>query len=194
MADELHRIARIEIDEASLAATTADAEHERRVAMFDILEANSFRLTGGKPGPYDLKLAGADGRLVLDADWAEKSIVIEPDGALTVPEASVQGLLEEGSRVLAGNPVLRAERVAAGLKPIPGDGEPVVGAVSAIDGLYTLFTHSGATLGLILGELVAEEVLTGRPSPVLDAFRLDRFEAGAELGEVGIGAWAPVTQ
>ncbi|WP_337006752.1 NAD(P)/FAD-dependent oxidoreductase [Microbacterium sp. LB12] len=135
-----------------------------------------------------------DGRLVLDADWAEKSIVVEPDGSLTVPEASVQGLLEEGSRVLAGNPVLRAERVAAGLKPIPGDGEPVVGAVSAIDGLYTLFTHSGATLGLILGELVAEEVLTGRPSPVLDAFRLDRFEAGAELGEVGIGAWAPVTQ
>lgn len=135
-----------------------------------------------------------DGRLVLDADWAEKSIVVEPDGSLTVPDASVQGLLEEGSRVLAGNPALTASRVAAGLKPIPGDGEPVAGAVPAIDGLYTLFTHSGATLGLILGELVAEEVLTGRPSPVLDAFRLDRFDAGVEVGEVGIGAWVPVAQ
>ncbi|MBO0981923.1 FAD-binding oxidoreductase [Microbacterium sp. SD291] len=135
-----------------------------------------------------------DGRLVLDADWAEKSIIVESDGSLTVPEESVRGLLEEGSRVLAGHPVLTASRVAAGLKPIPGDGEPVVGAVSAIDGLYMLFTHSGATLGLILGELVAEEILTGKPSPVLDAFRLDRFDADAELGEVGIGAWAPVTQ
>ncbi len=134
-----------------------------------------------------------DGRLVLDADWAERSIVVEADGSLTVPEESVRGLIEEGSRVLAGNPTLVADRVAAGLKPIPGDGEPVVGAVSAIENLYTLFTHSGATLGLILGELVAEEIVTGKPSPVLDSFRLDRFSAGAELDEVGIGAWAPVT-
>ncbi|VXB35142.1 Glycine/D-amino acid oxidase [Microbacterium sp. 8M] len=134
-----------------------------------------------------------DGRLVLDADWAEKSIVVGEDGALTVPEASVRGLLEEASRVLAGNPTLVAERVAAGLKPIPGDGEPVVGSVPAIAGLSMLFTHSGATLGLILGELVAEEVLTGRPSPVLDAFRLSRFDQDAAPAEVGTGAWAPVT-
>jgi len=134
-----------------------------------------------------------DGRLVLDADWAERSIVVEADGSLTVPDESVRGLLDEGSRVLAGHPTLVAQRVAAGLKPIPGDGEPVVGAVPAIDNLFTLFTHSGATLGLILGELVAEEIVTGKPSPVLDAFRLDRFEAGAEIDEVGIGAWAPVT-
>jgi len=134
-----------------------------------------------------------DGRLVLDADWAEKSIVVEPDGSLTVPDESVRGLLEEGSRVLAGHPTLVAERVASGLKPIPGDGEPVVGAVPGIDGLYTLFTHSGATLGLILGELVAEEITTGKPSPVLDAFRLGRFADGVELDEVGIGAWSPVT-
>lgn len=135
-----------------------------------------------------------DGRLVLDADWAEKSIVAADDGSLTVPDSSVQGLLDEGSRVLAGNPTLRAHRVGAGLKPIPGDGEPVVGAVPAIDGLYLLFTHSGATLGLILGELLAEEVLTGRPSPVLDAFRLSRFDDAGEVGEVGIGAWAPVSR
>lgn len=134
-----------------------------------------------------------DGRLVLDADWAEKSIAIGSDGSLTVPDASVQGLLDEAARVLAGNPQLTAQRVAAGLKPIPGDGEPVVGAVTAVSGLYTLFTHSGATLGLILGELLAEEIVTGRPSPVLEAFRLDRFDADTELGEVGIGAWAPVT-
>lgn len=136
-----------------------------------------------------------DGRLVLDADWAEQSVIVEDDGSFTIPEESVQGLLEEASRVLAGNPRLTAQKVGAGLKPIPGDGEPVVGPVPAIAGLHTVFTHSGATLGLILGELLAEEVLTGTPSPVLKSFRLDRFDAGPATQEtVSTGAWAPVSQ
>ena len=133
-----------------------------------------------------------DGRLVLDADWAEKSIVVADDGSISVPEESVQGLLDEASKVLAGNPRLTAHRIGAGLKPIPGDGDPVVGAVPSIAGLYTLFTHSGATLGLVLGELLAEEILTGSPSPVTRAFRLDRFEADAAPVAVPTGAWAPV--
>lgn len=134
------------------------------------------------------------GRLVLDADWAERSILVGDDGSITVPEESVQGLLEEASKVLAGNPRLTAARVGAGLKPIPGDGEPVVGAVPGIDGLYALFTHSGATLGLVLGELIAEEILTGAPSPVLASFRFDRFDSDVVPDAVGTGAWAPVAQ
>lgn len=134
-----------------------------------------------------------DGRLVLDADWAEQSVHVADDGSITVPEESVQGLLDEASRVLAGNPRLTAHRVGAGLKPIPGDGEPVVGPVPGIDGLYALFTHSGATLGLILGELAAEEVLTGAPSPVLAEFRLDRFSTESVPTAVETGAWAPVS-
>ncbi len=135
-----------------------------------------------------------DGRLVLDAGWAERSIVVGDDGSITVPDESVQGLLEEASKVLAGNPTLTAGRVGAGWKPIPGDGDPVVGPVPGIDGLYTLFTHSGATLGLILGELAAEEVLTGQPSPVLAAFRIERFDGDATPAQVGTDAWAPVPQ
>lgn len=135
-----------------------------------------------------------DGRLVLDADWAEQSVIVEDDGSFTVPEESVQGLLEEASKVLAGNPRLTAQKVGAGLKPIPGDGEPVIGPVPSIAGLHTVFTHSGATLGLILGELLAEEVLTGTGSPVLKSFRLDRFETGVPQEPVSTGAWAPVAQ
>ncbi|MGR0221416.1 NAD(P)/FAD-dependent oxidoreductase [Agromyces sp. ZXT2-6] len=134
-----------------------------------------------------------DGRLVLDADWAEKSIAVGDDGSITVPEETVQGLLDAASQVLAGNPRLTAQRVGAGLKPIPGDGEPVVGAVPSIAGLYTLFTHSGATLGLVLGELLAEEILTGATSPVLASFGLDRFGDATMPDAVGIGAWAPVS-
>lgn len=135
-----------------------------------------------------------DGRLVLDADWAEQSITIGDDGSITVPDQSVQGLLDEASKVLVGNPVLTAARIGAGLKPIPGDGEPVAGAVPTVNGLYTLFTHSGATLGLVLGELLAEEIITGAPSPVMKAFGIDRFNADGVLNPVSTGAWAPVPQ
>ncbi|WP_413317198.1 FAD-binding oxidoreductase [Agrococcus sp. 1P02AA] len=133
-----------------------------------------------------------DGRLVLDADWAEQSVRVADDGSVTVPDASVQGLLDEASKVLAGNPKLTAQRVGAGLKPIPGDGEPVVGRVPSIEGLYTVFTHSGATLGLILGELLAEEIITATASPVLEAFTLDRFRDDADADAVSTGAWEPV--
>lgn len=135
-----------------------------------------------------------DGRLVLDADWAERSIVVGDDGSITVPEASVQGLLDEASRVLAGNPILTAQRVGAGWKPIPGDGDPVAGAVPGIAGLYALFTHSGATLGLVLGELIAEHVLTGELPRVLEAFRMERFDEQPVEGAVGTAAWTPVLQ
>jgi len=56
----------IEIDEASLAPVNADSEHERKIAIFDILEENSFALVDGPDGPYALKLSLADNRLVFD--------------------------------------------------------------------------------------------------------------------------------
>lgn len=71
--DDVHCIARIEIDEGSLAAASKDAEHERRVAIVDLLDANSFRLIGGAAGPYDLRVAGADGRLILDVRDLERA-------------------------------------------------------------------------------------------------------------------------
>ncbi|WP_345430123.1 hypothetical protein [Actinoallomurus vinaceus] len=38
------------------------------------------------------------------------------------------------------------------------------------------FTHSGATLGLIAGELFADEIVTGEAHPLLEAFRPGRFQ------------------
>jgi len=57
----------VEIDRNSLAATGPDAEHERRVAIFDLLEKNSFTLLGHEDGgPYKLILSEADRKLVFD--------------------------------------------------------------------------------------------------------------------------------
>ena len=57
----------VDIDQASLAANGPDAEHERRVAIFDLLEKNSFTLIGHEAGgPYALVLAQMERKLVFD--------------------------------------------------------------------------------------------------------------------------------
>lgn len=67
-----NRIARIEIDDAGEhAAPSPEMEQERRVAVLDLIEDNSFALPdrGGlsaPDGPYALTLALRDGRLVFD--------------------------------------------------------------------------------------------------------------------------------
>jgi glycine/D-amino acid oxidase-like deaminating enzyme len=116
------------------------------------------------------------GSLVLDSGWSEEEVVTREDGTFEVHDSTIQGLLREASAVLEGNPVLTAESYGVGPKPIPGDGEPVLGELAEIGGYHVAFTHSGATLGLIAGELLAEEIVSGRPSPLLEAFRPSRFD------------------
>ena len=65
------RICAIDIDERGLARATPEIDQERKVAIFDLLEDNSFELPQREdrpapPGPYRLALAIRDGRLVFD--------------------------------------------------------------------------------------------------------------------------------
>ena len=60
------RLIDVRLDEASLAPASPNAEHERRIALFDLKEANSFAVVGHSRGPYVLTLALAEGRLALD--------------------------------------------------------------------------------------------------------------------------------
>jgi glycine/D-amino acid oxidase-like deaminating enzyme len=112
---------------------------------------------------------------VLDAAWSEQEVDVRPDRTYGVRRSTVDGLLREASAVLSGRPELTAVSVGVGPKPIPGDGEPVLGALPGVEGLHVAFTHSGATLGLVVGELLAEGVLTGRPPSLLEPFGAGRF-------------------
>lgn len=72
-----HRIAHIALDEATIIWRSADVEQERRIAIYDLIEENSFKpvraAERGATGPYRLKLAVADGRLALSiADEDER--------------------------------------------------------------------------------------------------------------------------
>ena len=115
------------------------------------------------------------GRFVLDAGWSEQEVGRRDDGTFDVRESTVAGLLREAAAVLEGRPELTVESCGVGPKPIPGDGDPVLGAVPGVEGLFVAFTHSGATLGLIAGELLADEIVDGEEHPMLGPFRLTRF-------------------
>ncbi|MGO4690095.1 NAD(P)/FAD-dependent oxidoreductase [Glaciibacter sp. 2TAF33] len=117
------------------------------------------------------------GALVLDSAWSEEEVVVREDGSIEIHDSTIQGLLDEASAVLDGNPTLELDSYGAGPKPIPGDGEPVFGQLDECDGYYVAFSHSGATLGLIAGELLAGEILTGDESPLLERFRPSRFHS-----------------
>ncbi|MND48143.1 D-amino acid dehydrogenase small subunit [compost metagenome] len=116
------------------------------------------------------------GTFSLDADWAaEEGVTVRADGTYEIDDSVIAELLTEAAKVLEGNPELEVASVGVGGKPIPGDGEPVIGAIKAIPGYYVAFSHSGATLGLIVGELLAFEVVTHTEHPMLATFRPERF-------------------
>jgi uncharacterized protein (UPF0262 family) len=71
--EDRSRLVEVTLDEASIGRNHAEVEHERDVAIFDLLEKNSFALEGHDGGPYTLHLSLADNRLVFtvgDTDHA----------------------------------------------------------------------------------------------------------------------------
>lgn len=76
------RIVRIDIDDAGLPVPTPEIEQERRVAIFDLLEDNSFSIVprdgqAAPHGPYALHLAIRQRRLVVDVRTEDDQPVVE---------------------------------------------------------------------------------------------------------------------
>jgi uncharacterized protein (UPF0262 family) len=60
------RIVHMALDERTVVRRNPDVEHERAVAIFDLLEANHFDPVGIEGGPFHLSLGIEDNRLVFD--------------------------------------------------------------------------------------------------------------------------------
>jgi uncharacterized protein (UPF0262 family) len=60
------RIVKIELDERSVVRRNADIEHERAVAIFDLLEENRFAPAAGLTGPFHLQIGLEEGRLIVE--------------------------------------------------------------------------------------------------------------------------------
>jgi uncharacterized protein (UPF0262 family) len=60
------RIVRITLDDRSVVRRGGDVEHERAVAIYDLLEDNRFAPVGDFRGPYGLHLRIEEGRLLFE--------------------------------------------------------------------------------------------------------------------------------
>jgi glycine/D-amino acid oxidase-like deaminating enzyme len=92
---------------------------------------------------------------------------------------------------LADELLRRARRVTRGLdraevtgyrvcvRPMPADGQSIVGWLPGTGGLYVAVTHSGVTLGAHLAELMATELLAGVSTGELAPYRPGRFAGSA---------------
>ena len=56
----------VTLDESSIGRSGPDIEHERAVAIYDLIEQNSFSPSDHDGGPYALHLSMAENRLVFD--------------------------------------------------------------------------------------------------------------------------------
>ena len=66
MSERRQRIVKIDLDERSVVRRSPDVEHERAVAIFDLLDENHFAPIGDSGGPYELHLSVEENRLVFD--------------------------------------------------------------------------------------------------------------------------------
>jgi uncharacterized protein (UPF0262 family) len=92
MAESDRRIVKITLDERTVVRRNADIEHERAVAIFDLLEENSFALVGNeRAGPFHLNLGVEENRLVLDIRGTDD----QPIERVLVPLSPFRGIVKD---------------------------------------------------------------------------------------------------
>lgn len=77
------RLIEVTLDGQSIARGNANIEHEREVAIFDLVDGNSFKLTGRDQGPYRLQLSVVDERLVFEVSDEHTQPVVTHHLSLT---------------------------------------------------------------------------------------------------------------
>lgn len=113
----------------------------------------------------------AEGHLHAPAHAGHQSDHAETLGSFPVV---VNATLQRLRALFPGQDVHFAHQAMA-MRPVPGDGLPVVGP-GPVAGLWLAVMHSGATLGPVVAECLAAEITGGPDSPLLAGFRPSRFQ------------------
>jgi glycine/D-amino acid oxidase-like deaminating enzyme len=106
-----------------------------------------------------------DGRILLHSSEVDQG-----------GQEAVGKLVRDATSVYLGIRAATVESVRTGERPIPGDGLPVLGRVAGVHNYFFAVSHSGVTLCLHTGGLVADEVVGEDRDDALAAFRFERFE------------------
>ncbi|HEX5120849.1 MAG TPA: FAD-dependent oxidoreductase [Pseudonocardiaceae bacterium] len=115
------------------------------------------------------------GRLLLHARDIDGAAHVTDSGEIDVDRAAVDKVVAAGCALYPGIRGARVEGIRVGVRPIPGDGLPVLGRAPGLPNFHFAVSHSGATLSVHVGALVAGEVLDEDHSRELAAFRFERL-------------------
>ena len=74
--DPRRRLVAVSLDEESIGRSSPDVEHERAVAIYDLIEQNLFAPIGHEGGPYALHLSITENRLAFDVRLADGTPVV----------------------------------------------------------------------------------------------------------------------
>jgi len=116
-----------------------------------------------------------DGKLVFD------EVVTRNDGRVMLDSSGRDGVTTAAERCDFWKdcmPQVQAWSLAneATTKPVPEDGEPIVGFADSDRRVYVCVTHSGVTLAPVLGSFAALEIVEGVDVEPLAPYRLARFK------------------
>ncbi|MFC4536516.1 NAD(P)/FAD-dependent oxidoreductase [Sphaerisporangium dianthi] len=114
------------------------------------------------------------GRLLLHTHEIDGAAQVSGTGEISVDPSAVDKVIEAGRALYPGLRASTVEGVRVGERPIPGDGLPVLGRVLALPNFHFAVSHSGATLSVHAGDLVAGEALGENHDEALAAFRFER--------------------
>jgi glycine/D-amino acid oxidase-like deaminating enzyme len=115
------------------------------------------------------------GRLLLHSQEIDGAAHVSDAGDISVEQSAVDKVLEAGRVLYPGIRAGTVESVRVGERPIPGDGLPVLGRVVELPNFHFAVSHSGATLSVHAGDLVAAEALGADQCDALAAFRFERL-------------------
>jgi len=85
------RIVDITLDERTVVRRSPDIEHERAIAIFDLLEENHFAPASGLDGPFHLHLSIEENRLSIDV----RSPPNRADETILLPLAPFRGIVRD---------------------------------------------------------------------------------------------------
>ncbi len=97
---------------------------------------------------------------------------------ITEPLSDLAQRTRDRLEALLPGAALTLQSTALTMRPVPGDGLPVIGPAGP-DGLYVSVMHSGVTLAAVVAELAVRELMGQGPQNQLGPYRLDRFADGA---------------
>lgn len=115
------------------------------------------------------------GRLLLHTPEIDGAAHVAETGEISVEQSAVEKVLEAGRALYPGIRAATVESVRVGERPIPSDGLPVLGRAVELPNFHFAVSHSGATLSVHAGDLVAAEALGEDQGDALAAFRFERF-------------------